>query len=156
MSWLAELLSWRFIPYGKARSSQQHPSLDGNFYRGLAGFTRHKRSVCSSSPSTKVYLRRPLLHFSYLRGFHPFRIAPMATYSVKVAVDSAWIAQFNKNGMKLCFASCVESGSSSNFNIVAYADCSFPISFLGILTDKVSSGCRYRYHRMEGGISDRC
>ena len=46
----------------------------------------------------------------------------MATYQLKVAIDKAWIEKFNTKGMKLCFASCVESSGESNFNVVSYAD----------------------------------
>ena len=46
----------------------------------------------------------------------------MTTYQVKVAVDPTWIEQFNTKGMKLCFASCVESSGTPRFKVVSYAD----------------------------------
>lgn len=56
----------------------------------------------------------------------------MSTYKLTINVDSAWIQQFNEGGMKLCFASAVESGGGTKYNVVAFADSKFrPIRYSG-------------------------
>lgn len=47
----------------------------------------------------------------------------MVVNRLTIHVNQAWIARFNEANMKLCFATAVESGGSSRYNVVAYADC---------------------------------
>ncbi|KAI0127171.1 hypothetical protein BJ170DRAFT_364547 [Xylariales sp. AK1849] len=46
----------------------------------------------------------------------------MVSYKLVAHIHSEWIANFNAKGMKFCFATCVESGGSPQFNVVSYAD----------------------------------
>ena len=53
----------------------------------------------------------------------------MADYTLKIRVDPDKVKQFNQQGWKLCFASAVQSGSDSRYNVVAYS--SGEITLLG-------------------------
>lgn len=52
--------------------------------------------------------------------------AKMVTYKLTINVADNWVKQLNNAGMKLCFAIAAEAGGSSKYNVVAYADSTFP------------------------------